>query len=101
MKQKEAGLCAQSGHHHCATLGKVSDPSRSVRMRPSHRAAVRSPDQGLGHACSRPSRPSSHLSSYFSNSYLFVQTFLSYPGIIREHINGTILGCVQLDEFLH
>ena len=42
---------------HCVTLGKVSAPGRQVRMRPSHRAAVRTPDRGLGRACSWPSRP--------------------------------------------
>jgi hypothetical protein len=60
---------------HCATLGKVSDPSREVRMRPSHRAAVRSPDQGLGHACSRPSRPPPPISAPTSQLSPFVVNF--------------------------
>lgn len=86
MKQKEASLCDQSFEFgsaaHCATLGKVSDPGREVRMRPSHRAAVRSPDQHLGCACVWSSWPlsrclSSHLSSYFSILTFCSKLFLS------------------------
>lgn len=60
-------------------------------MRPSHPGCLRSPDQGLGHACSWPlTAPSSHLSSTSPNSYTVVNFSFLLSRYNREHINVTI-----------